>query len=222
MTLQYRSELRHVSLSRIDLRTILENSLDVTRRRVPPDRQLPSGVDVAGVVVVGYLQSATETSPIFADRFEEQLSIRGITNPEVGEWYPATALQDALFETREVADESALVDAGAEMARLLDWPDAVSTAEGGLTEMSNRHEAAHRNVGDSEIGGYRPERLDDGAAVIDCAGFPYPTPVARGAIRGTLELFVEDPEAITVSEHPAEDHADGDDDTPTLRFDVSW
>lgn len=180
------------------------------RQRVPPERQLPPDVEVAGFVVVGYLQSATDASQTFADRFEEQLATRGVTDPETGEWYSAPALQEVLFETRAAVGEEVLIDAGAEMARLFDWPDSVSTTRDVLSEMTASHEAAHRNVGDADIGSYRVREVEDGRAVIDCAEFPYPDPVARGAIRGAVELISDDPDAVTVSERQSDDRpADG-------------
>lgn len=194
------------------------------RQRVPPDRQLPPDVEVAGFVVVGYLQSATDASQTFADRFEEQLATRGLTDPETGEWYPAPALQEVLFETEAAVGGEVLTDAGAEMARLFDWPDSVSTARDVLSEMTASHEAAHRNVGDADIGGYRVREVEDGRTVIDCVGFPYPDPVARGAIRGAVELISDDPGAVTVSERPPDDSATDDpttDDSGTPRFVVS-
>lgn len=198
----------------------------MNRQSVPPDRQLSSDVEVAGFVVVGYLQSAEGTSPIFADRFEKQLAACGITNPQMGEWYSATALQAALFETSEVVGEPALVDAGAEMARVSDWSDDIHTVPDALVGMRETHSTAHRKTESTDIGGYELEQVEDSRAVIDCRNFPYPTSVGQGAIRGTVELFANNPDTVTISKQSSnkqtEARTDTDDSTPTLRFEVSW
>jgi hypothetical protein len=170
----------------------------VNGRHVPDDRRLPSTVEVNGFVVLGYLRSAADTSPTFGERFERQLATRGITDPEIDGWYPAAAFQDALFETAEAVGEETLVAAGETMATLSDWPEHVSTPRDALVEMDDSHDRAHRNVAGVEIGGYDIRRLSADDALIDCGQFPYPVPVAQGAIRGSITLFTTDSRSVSV------------------------
>lgn len=191
----------------------------MTRRRIPPERTLDPNVEVRGIVVVGYLRSAAGTSQTFADRFEAQLGMRGISDPEMGGWYEATALQDALFETAAAIGEKPLLDAGQEMVKLSDWPESLSSVAGALDEIGDEHERAHRNTEAENIGGFDLQHVADGEAVIHCGPFPYPEPIARGAITETIQIFTDEPNAITVEErHP--DEADAN--ASTLEFDATW
>mgnify|MGYP007091079691 FL=1 len=178
-------------------------------------RRLPDGAEVAGFVVLGYVNSAEAASPVFGQRMEEQLSRRGIEDPQQGEWYPARPVQTAFAETADGVGEQLLVNAGKEIASLYDWPADVDTLDAALSAMDDAHSDAHRRIGSHDIGGYEVVSREDRSARVVSDGFPYPTEVARGAIEGTVERFKTTAGMVTVEDVSADSDYE-------IVFDASW
>jgi len=192
---------------------VLENNqLDMSTATESFER-VPESVEVQGYVIQGYVESAAEISESYGKRFRDQLADRGIEDVDPDKWYSAADAQDAFYETKEKIGSQTLINAGAKMAEVNEWPDHVTTVEDGLTTLDKNHQNTHRNTGDYDVGGYKVVHLDEGEARVDCTGVPYPSELGQGAIKGTIKFFQKNDSVVKISRVESE---------PGTVFEASW
>lgn len=164
-------------------------------------------------MVVGYLAGAAEASPTFADRLEEQLATLGVENPDADGWYPAGPVQTAMFETADAVGAETLYRAGRQTATRVDLPTDVRDPQDALLELDTAYDRAHRGD-DPELGGYDVRHVADGLAVVDCVRTPYPAPLVRGVLCGTVDRFTPPVAAVDATQSTPDDGR--------FRFELSW
>lgn len=185
----------------------------MTSPTVPPVRRFSDDAEVAGFVVVGYLAGAREASQTFADRLERQLATLGIEQPTADDWYPATPLQTAMFETADAVGAETLSRAGRQTVALVDLPPDVRGPRDVLFELDDVYDRAHRGDG-SELDEYDVPHVADGEAVVDCVQMPYPASLVCGALSGAVDRVSSGETTVGVEQSEPE--------PGRLRFELSW
>ncbi|MFC7057115.1 hypothetical protein [Halovenus salina] len=168
--------------------------------------------------MTAFLESAGEVSPVFEQRLRAVLDDHGITNPTLEEWYQATAFVDAVTEVANTIGDRTVLQAGIDMGRNVPWADEVGDDPTEVLKMvAQTNQDAYRNSTEEyPIGQYQIEEVSDNSAVVGVTDkWPYPSEIAKGAIKGALEAASDHVKHVTISETESGSNQLG-------RYEVDW
>lgn len=137
---------------------------------------------VSGAVVAAVVDWPDDVPADDRSRATSILSERGLSNPDPGEWYPLSALVEAVEALDRTLDVDPS-DLGKRAAKVVTVPETATDVPGALAVLDDAYGETHRG---DDLGGYGFRQIGDDDGRVEC-DTPYPCAFDRGLVEGVAE-----------------------------------
>lgn len=172
---------------------------------------------IIGRYILAFVESTGKVSAVFERKTRSILSENGIEVSEVEEdgWYDARNYAQAMHQVLDQVGEQTLIEAGAEQAKNVPWPEEVRSVSDGLNFLVEADKQAHRQPSGTFDGDYRYEKIDESSGRVGVREqAPYPVANFKGVFEGGVRALTDSASVDVSSVEPRSDEQ--------AAFEISW
>lgn len=170
--------------------------------------------EIIGRYILAFVESTGKVSKVFERKTRDIFAENGLDISAVEEdgWYDALSYAAAMQQVEDEVGEQTLMEAGAEQAKNVPWPEQVRSVSDGLNFLVEADKQAHR----PDYGGnYRYEKIDGSTGRFGIRErAPYPVTNYKGVFEGAVRSLSDSNSAeLSPTEPKADEQA---------AFEISW